>query len=111
MKQSELANLPALLNVLQESNIEELSLTSSFKVAGQVISIDDKGVFSFGQIKFQNEIFQICVQKKVLPEKDYQVWKSVNVGDWIIGSGHFFRTRAGELTFNFESLHLIKEIV
>lgn len=100
----DLNDLEEVLSYNELSSLE-LETLAPFKVAGRLRFKNEMGNIGFGRIE-SNQKIQICVQKKSVSKQDFLTWKSLDIGDWVIGCGNLFRTRAGELTLNLNSISL-----
>lgn len=79
-----------------------------FTVAGRIMALR-----SFGKAAFLNlrdgsgASIQCHVQKDVLSEREFKLFKKLDVGDIIGVSGPLFRTRTQELTIKVQKLNLV----
>jgi lysyl-tRNA synthetase class 2 len=82
------------------------------KLAGRMMSHRDMGKSMFADIKDSSGKIQIYVQKKVLPEEQFDLFKHfVDMGDIIGVTGKLFVTHAGELTVRVESFTLLSKAI
>ena len=65
----------------------------------------------FANLKDQNGMLQLYVQKNALGDEDYEFFKDLDIGDIICASGYAFRTRSGELSLHVESFELLSKIL
>ncbi len=81
--------------------------TGSHSLAGRVMAIRSFGKASFVQMRDRSGNFQIFVQKDSLPEKEFELFKTLDVGDFIFIEGLLFRTKTNELTLKAQHFSLI----
>jgi lysyl-tRNA synthetase class 2 len=100
-----------------DSSNEELEQSSeAVKIAGRVIAIRKMGKSGFLHLFDGETKLQVYVRKDMVPEKDFQVYKLLDIADIIGVEGKLFRTKSGELTvlvsaltFLTKSLHPLPE--
>ncbi len=87
-----------------------------FNIAGRIIAIRKMGKSGFLHLFDGEEKLQIYIRKDMAPEKDFAVYKLLDIGDIIGVSGKIFRTHTNELTilvseltFLTKSLHPLPE--
>ena len=87
-----------------------------FRIAGRIVAIRKMGKSSFLHLFDGEDKLQIYIRKEMLPEKEYQLFGFLDIGDIIGVSGSIFRTRSNELTilvstltFLAKSLHPLPE--
>ncbi|MFL2433677.1 MAG: lysine--tRNA ligase [Vicinamibacterales bacterium] len=68
------------------------------KTAGRIVAIRSFGKANFLVLTDGGERLQVYVRKDALSEKEFKVFKVLDVGDIVGVSGHLFRTRTNELT-------------
>jgi lysyl-tRNA synthetase class 2 len=69
-----------------------------FSTAGRIMAIRDFGKACFVQIKDGTGQIQVYVRKDRVSPEEFQVFKLMDVGDFLGVKGQLFRTRTGELT-------------
>jgi lysyl-tRNA synthetase class 2 len=67
-------------------------------VAGRILAIRSFGKANFLVLSDGRERIQAYIRKDALPERDFEIFKLLDLGDHVGVSGHLFRTRTGELT-------------
>jgi lysyl-tRNA synthetase class 2 len=77
------------------------------KVAGRIKSIRRHGKLSFADIEDFSGRIQIYVSTDYLSEKEYKLFKKLNLGDIIGVEGGIVRTKKGELSVLVKQLHLL----
>lgn len=80
----------------------------SHTVVGRLRFKNEMGNIGFGRIEIYNHNLQLqfSAQKNKLPKEDFQAWKRLDVGDWVLLTGTFTRTRTGELTLSATTVTL-----
>jgi lysyl-tRNA synthetase class 2 len=73
-------------------------------VAGRIMAIRAQGKAGFATLQQEGERLQIYVRLDAVGEKDFALYKLLDLGDHIGVSGYLFRTRTGELTVHVERL-------
>ncbi len=68
------------------------------KTAGRILAIRSFGKANFLVLADGGESLQVYIRKDSLSEKEFDVFKVLDVGDIVGVSGHLFRTRTDELT-------------
>lgn len=77
---------------LRENFAEELSV----KVAGRITALRDMGNTNFIDVSDLHGRIQIFVNKKQLGPEAWEVFKQLDIGDWLGVEGETFTTRTGE---------------
>jgi len=87
---------------------EELkSVGETIRLAGRIMAIRDFGKASFIQIQDRKGRIQAYIQKDIVGEVAFQLFKAFDVGDLIGLEGKIFRTRTRELTLQVQSFRLL----
>src|SRR5215472_2348710 len=68
------------------------------RVAGRILTNRPFGKAGFITLSDGEGQLQVYAKKDQVPEKDFQLYKLLDIGDFIGVSGTLFRTRTGELT-------------
>lgn len=91
----------------QNSSKEDLEKkTDLYSLAGRVMAIRSFGKASFVQIRDRSAQFQIFIQKDSLTEKEFNLFKTLDMGDFIFVKGLLFRTKTNELTLKAQSFRI-----
>jgi lysyl-tRNA synthetase class 2 len=88
-------------------NEELKSVSETFSLAGRIIAIRDFGKASFIHIQDRKGKIQAYVQRDIIGEKAFQLFKMLDVGDFVGLEGGVFRTKTGELTLQVRSFQLL----
>lgn len=87
---------------------EELkSVGDTFRLAGRIMAIRDFGKAGFVQVQDRKGRIQAYIQRDMVGEAAFQLFKTLDVGDFIGLEGKIFRTRTRELTLQAQSLRLL----
>lgn len=78
-------------------------------VAGRLMAIRKMGKASFGHIADKTGRIQIYVNQEKVGEPAYQVFKLLDLGDWIGVKGSIFKTKTNETTILVEELVLLSK--
>ena len=106
-----------LINQFKDSSNQELEAAGIIvKIAGRVIAVRKMGKSAFLHLFDGEAKLQVYIRKDMVPEKDFQVFKLLDIGDIIGAEGKLFRTKTNELTllvsnvtFLSKSLHPLPE--
>jgi lysyl-tRNA synthetase class 2 len=84
---------------------EDLEKTeNTVTIAGRITAIRKMGKSGFLHIFDGEEKLQVYIRKDMVPEKDFAVYKLLDIGDIIGAGGKLFRTHTDELTVLVSSL-------
>jgi lysyl-tRNA synthetase class 2 len=81
--------------------------SKSFSMAGRIMAIRDFGKASFIHIKDRSGRIQAYIRKDKIGEEQFEVFKHMDIGDFIGIRGSFFRTRTNELTILADEITLL----
>jgi len=81
----------------------------SFVMAGRIMARRDFGKASFIHLKDRNGQIQAYIRKDKVSPEDFNVFKLMDIGDFIGLRGKFFKTRTGELTLLADKLTLLSK--
>ena len=79
---------------------EELTPEVRVRVAGRIMTMRHMGKAGFAHLQQNGERLQIYVKKDAVGERDFQLFKMLDIGDIIGVEGYLFRTRTGELSIH-----------
>jgi lysyl-tRNA synthetase class 2 len=68
------------------------------RTAGRILAIRSFGKANFLVISDGRARVQVYIKQEGLPERDFKIFKLLDLGDWIGVEGRLFRTRTNELT-------------
>ena len=87
---------------------EELkSVEETFCLAGRIMAIRDFGKASFIQIQDRKGRIQAYLQRDIVGDHAFQLFKTLDIGDFIGVEGRVFRTKTQELTLQVQSFRLL----
>ncbi len=78
-------------------------------VAGRIMAIRGHGHTSFGDLKDRTGKVQFYIKDEEVGEELFELFRLLDVGDFIGLQGVVFRTRSGELTVRVENLTLLSK--
>ncbi len=81
------------------------------RVAGRVMTIRPHGKAGFAHLAGGGKRLQIYVRLDAVGERDFELYKLLDLGDLIGVEGYLFRTRTGELTIHAERLQFLAKAV
>ncbi len=76
-------------------------------MAGRIMAVRDFGKASFVHFKDRTGRIQAYVRKDKVPADQFELFKLLDVGDFVGLKGRIFRTRTGELTLLVEDLRIL----
>ncbi|MGE5204442.1 MAG: lysine--tRNA ligase [Chlamydiota bacterium] len=105
--------IPQILAEFSGKTAEELEgARVNVCVAGRIMAIRLMGKAGFSHLQQSGQRLQIYVKKDAVGEKGFELYKLLDLGDYIGVCGYLFRTRTGELTVHVESLtFLVKDLL
>ena len=106
-------SIPEIVDQYSPKTAEELeSQRVNVSVAGRIMSIRVMGKAGFAHIQQGGKRLQVYVRLDDVGEKGFQLYKLLDLGDYIGASGYLFRTRAGELSVHVRELtFLVKDLL
>jgi lysyl-tRNA synthetase class 2 len=88
--------------------LEELRNSGSeFAVSGRVMALRSFGKAAFLQLQDRSGRLQAYVRRDVVGDERFQVFKNVEVGDFVGVAGPLFRTRTDELTVEAQRFQVL----
>lgn len=88
-----------------------VSTEKSIAVAGRLVSIRKHGHTAFGHLKDDTGSLQFYIRDDEVAEKDFTIFKLLDVGDIIGLWGILFTTKTGELTLRVRTLELLSKSI
>lgn len=104
-------SLPATLDYYRDLQIQTLEGEAPVQIAARLRFKNEIGSMGFGRVDFKGEPLQFSIKKSEVTQEAFQAWKKLDLGDWILLSGTFTRTRTGELTLSTKDLSLYAKCV
>ena len=77
--------------------------------AGRIMAMRSFGRASFMHIKDATGKLQVYVQRDVIGQDEYRVFKKMDIGDFVGVTGTVFRTHKGELTLQAQEVRLLSK--
>ncbi|MGH9375076.1 MAG: lysine--tRNA ligase [Terriglobia bacterium] len=100
--------LPEIISEYSERTAQELEAEKvPVRVAGRVMTIRPHGKAGFAHLAGGGKQLQIYVRLDAVGERDFELYKMLDIGDLIGVEGALFRTRTGELTIHAERLRFL----
>ncbi len=103
--------VPEVLAKHGESPAEALSPEEKVKISGRIMTIRRMGKAGFAHRAQGGEGRQLYIKKDALPEADYDLFGTLDLGDIVGAEGYLFRTRTGELSLHVERLEFLSKIL
>jgi lysyl-tRNA synthetase class 2 len=101
--------IPEIVAGFSPKTAEELVPEVRVRVAGRVMTLRHMGKAGFAHLQQNGERLQIYVKKDAVGERDYQLFKLLDMGDIIGVDGYLFRTRTEELSIHVERLEFLSK--
>jgi lysyl-tRNA synthetase class 2 len=101
--------VPRILAENGAKTAEELTPDMRVRVPGRVMTLRHMGKAGFAHIQQDGERIQIYVKKDAVGERNFALFKLLDIGDIVGVEGYLFRTRAGELSIHVEQLEFLSK--
>jgi lysyl-tRNA synthetase class 2 len=101
--------IPEIVSGYGAKTAEELLPPVRVRVAGRLMTLRHMGKAGFAHLQQNGERLQIYVKKDAVGERDFQLFKLLDIGDIIGVEGYLFRTRTGELSIHAEKLEFLSK--
>ncbi len=102
--------IPQILADYSDQTAEQLETPRvNVRVAGRIMAIRLMGKAGFSHLQQEGKRLQIYVKKDAVGEKGFELFKLLDIGDYIGVSGYLFRTRTGELTIHVEEITFLSK--
>jgi lysyl-tRNA synthetase, class II len=79
------------------------------RVAGRIMAIRLMGKAGFAHLQQDGRRLQVYVKKDAVGEKQFELYKLLDLGDHIGVGGYLFRTKTGELTVHVEEITFLSK--
>jgi len=83
----------------------------TFQAAGRIMAINRMGKSSFVRFKDGSDAMQVYIQKNKVGDDTYDLFKKMDIGDFIGVAGPLFQTRTGEWTILATVFRLLSKAV
>ncbi|HUU12627.1 MAG TPA: lysine--tRNA ligase [Terriglobia bacterium] len=101
-------SLPRILEEFSSRTTEELAAQKiPVRIAGRMMTIRPHGKAGFAHLAGGGVRVQIYVRLDAVGERDFELFKLLDLGDLVGAEGYLFRTKTGELTVHVERLHFL----
>jgi lysyl-tRNA synthetase class 2 len=98
-------SIPEILAEFSDRTGEELEANKiNVRVAGRLMSIRGQGKAGFAHLQQEGARLQIYVKLDAVGEKGFQLYKLLDLGDFVGVSGYLFRTRTNELSVHVDEI-------
>ena len=77
------------------------------KIAGRVMTVREFGKTAFVVLSERIGRIQVYCRKDTLPEREWELYKNLDAGDWISAEGVVFRTKTNELSVKAEKIDFL----
>jgi len=93
--------------------IEQFDTLEGTKVsiAGRLMAVREHGKASFGDLADGQDLIQIYIRKDDIGEKNFHLFKLLDIGDFIGVSGDVLKTRMGEITIKVDRFELLAKAI
>src|SRR5450759_3033657 len=99
--------VPAILAEYSAKSAEELVPEVRVRIAGRLMTLRHMGKAGFAHVQHSGERLQIYVKKDAVGERDFALFKLLDIGDIVGVEGYLFRTRTGELSIHADTLEFL----
>ncbi|OGR45959.1 MAG: lysine--tRNA ligase, partial [Desulfobacula sp. RIFOXYB2_FULL_45_6] len=82
-----------------------------YYMAGRMMAVNIMGKSSFIRFKEGSDQLQVYVQKNIIGDDNYSLFKKLDIGDFIGVKGPLFQTRTGEWTLQAKEFRLLSKAV
>jgi lysyl-tRNA synthetase class 2 len=79
------------------------------RAAGRIVSLRLMGKAGFAHLQGGGKRIQVYVKKDVVGERGFDLFKLLDLGDWIGVRGHLFRTKTNELSIWVEEIFFLSK--
>jgi lysyl-tRNA synthetase class 2 len=96
---------------LKEKAEELVANNQEISWAGRIVRYNRKGKMCFMHLKDACGRFQVLAVASELSEIEYEVVKSMDIGDWVGASGTIMKTNSGEYTLQAKKIEIISKAI
>jgi lysyl-tRNA synthetase class 2 len=79
------------------------------RTAGRILAIRTFGKAGFLQLSDGRSRVQVYVRQDSVPDVDFQVFKLLDIGDWVGVDGYLFRTKTNEFSVHVSALQFLSK--
>ncbi len=103
-------SIHALTSAYGEKPLAELeALSQNFSVAGRAMAIRIFGKAGFVDLMDATGRLQVFVQKQGLSDAEFELFKKLDIGDWLYAEGPLFRTKTDEFSLRAAKISLVSK--
>ena len=100
--------IPQIVKQFSNASAEELTENKvAVRVGGRIMTIRPHGKAGFAHLQGEGVRLQVYVRLDAVGEREFELYKLLDLGDLIGVEGYLFRTRTGELTVHAEHLYFL----
>ena len=77
------------------------------KIAGRIMTVREFGKTAFLVLSEKTARIQAYCRKDALSEREWELYRNLDAGDWVAVEGTVFRTKTNELSVKAERLHFL----
>jgi lysyl-tRNA synthetase class 2 len=77
------------------------------RIAGRILTVREFGKTAFLVLSEKTARIQVYCRKDTLPEREWELYKNLDAGDWISAEGTVFRTKTNELSVKAEKIDFL----
>jgi len=100
--------IEAVVRQYKDSSREQLDEAKPrFRLAGRILAIRPFGKANFVVISDGRARIQAYIRQDTLAARDFDIFRLLDLGDWIGVDGPLFRTKTNELTVNVQRLEFL----
>ncbi|MGZ4778574.1 MAG: lysine--tRNA ligase, partial [Thermoanaerobaculia bacterium] len=77
------------------------------RIAGRVLLVREFGKTAFLVLSERTARVQVYCRKDTLPEREWELYRNLDAGDWISAEGTVFRTKTNELSVKAEHIDFL----
>ena len=100
--------IPRIIADFSQRTADDLTATKvAVRIAGRLMTVRPHGKAGFAHLAGGGARLQVYVRLDAVGDRDFELFKLLDLGDIIGVDGYLFRTRTGELTVHAERLHFL----
>jgi lysyl-tRNA synthetase class 2 len=81
------------------------------KIAGRIMAVREFGKTAFLVLSEKTARIQVYCRKDTLPEREWELYRNLDVGDWISAEGAVFRTKTNELSVKAQKIDFLVKAI
>lgn len=104
-------SIKQLKKIIEDASDTTVENSNEFFISGRMMAINIMGKSSFIRVKEGFEQLQVYLQKNILGEDAYGLFKKLDIGDFVGVKGPLFKTKTGEWTLQAKEFRLLSKAV